>query len=138
MAQQFATSLSLVLASMALGWTAYFSFIASPQAFRDLDAGRAKRFIRNAMKGGHPIVAIVCLVAGAIAFMGAKPGGAIVLASCGALFFLACWTLAPRDDDRAPPGGKRKLDTARVVAALLTAMIMLVLVAGICMLLAGI
>jgi hypothetical protein len=44
---------------------------------------------------------------------------------------LARWALAPREDDGPPPGGKRKLGTARIVASALTAMIMLVVLAGI-------
>ncbi|TPW04505.1 MAG: hypothetical protein FD124_2578 [Alphaproteobacteria bacterium] len=40
---QFVQGLGLILASMVLGWTILFSFVVSPQAFKTLDPGRAKR-----------------------------------------------------------------------------------------------
>lgn len=129
--EQLGQGAALVLAGMTLGWTAYFSFIIAPQAYRDLDQGRANRFVRNAMRNGHPTVALFSFIAGgAGAVAGAFAGGS-VMALAGVLYLLARWTLSPRDDERPPPGGKRKLSTARIVAAGLTAMIMLLVIAGI-------
>lgn len=129
--EQLGQGLALVFAGMSLGWTAYFSFIVAPQAFRDLDQGRANRFVRNAMKNGHPAVAGMSFIAALAGAAGGALAGGSVMALAGVLYLLARWTLAPRDDERPPPGGKRKLSTARVVAAALTAMIMIVVVAGI-------
>lgn len=128
--EAFSQSLALAAAGMALGWTAYFSFQAAPQAFRDLDHGRANRYVRNAMKTGHPLVAALCWVAGGAALFGGAIAGAVTLALAGALFMLARWTLAPRDDPR-PAGARRVLSTARVVAAGLTATMMLLILGAI-------
>jgi hypothetical protein len=122
--------LGLVLAAMSLGWTVLFSAVVSPQAFRTLDAGRAKRMIRDTMKRGHPMVAVVAAVAAASALFAGAVGGAIVMACAAALFMLAAYTLAPRDDPK-PKAGHRKTDTARVVAALLTLMISCAVTAGV-------
>jgi dihydrodipicolinate synthase/N-acetylneuraminate lyase len=122
----------LVLAAMTLGWTVLFSLVVSPQAFRTLDAGRAKRLIRDTMKRGHPMVAGVAGVAAASALFAGAIGGAIVMACSAALFLLAAYTLAPRDDAK-PKAGHRKTDTARVVAAFLTLMIACTVAAGVVM-----
>jgi hypothetical protein len=123
-------ALAMILAGVTLGWTAFFSFIVSPQAFRELDHGRANRFVRNAMKTGHPALAGLAFGSGALAVLSASLAGGGVMAIVGVMYLLAAWTLAPRDDDRPPPGGKRKLSTARIVAAGLTAGLMaLVLIA---------
>jgi hypothetical protein len=127
---QLTQGLGLVLAAMVLGWTILFSFVVSPQAFKTLDPGRAKRMIRETMKRGHPLVAMVAAgAAGAALFAGAI-GGAIVMACSAAMFLLAAYTLAPRDDPK-PKAGTRKTDTARVVAAMLTVMITCVVIAGV-------
>lgn len=122
--------LGLVLAAMVLGWTVLFSLVVSPQAFKTLDSGRAKRMIRDTMKRGHPLVAMVAAGAALAALFTGAVGGAIVMASSAALFMLAAYTLAPRDDPK-PKAGVRKTDTARVVAAMLTLMITCVVVAGV-------
>jgi hypothetical protein len=122
--------LGLVLAAMVLGWTVLFSLVVSPQAFKTLDSGRAKRMIRDTMKRGHPLVAMVAAGAALAALFAGAVGGAIVMASSAALFMLAAYTLAPRDDPK-PKAGVRKTDTARVVAAMLTLMITCVVVAGV-------
>lgn len=127
---QFSQGLGLVLAAMVLGWTVLFSLVVSPQAFRTLDAGRAKRMIRDTMKRGHPMAALFAGGAAAAALFAGAVGGAVVMASGAGLFMLAAYTLAPRDDPK-PKAGTRKTDTARVVAALLTLMIACVLVAGV-------
>lgn len=129
---EFSQGLGLVLAAMTLGWTVLFSVVVSPQAFRTLDAGRAKRMIRETMKRGHPMVALVAGGAAAAALFAGAIGGAVVMACSAALFILAAYTLAPRDDAK-PKAGHRKTDTARVVAALLTLMITCVVVAGVVM-----
>lgn len=122
--------LGLVLAAMVLGWTVLFSLVVSPQAFKTLDAGRAKRMIRETMKRGHPIVAMVAGGAALSALFAGAVGGAIVMACAAALFVLAAYTLAPRDDPK-PKAGTRKTDTARVVAAMLTLMITCIVIAGV-------
>jgi len=127
---QFVQGLGLVLAAIVLGWTILFSLVVSPQAFKTLDAGRAKRLIRDTMKRGHPLVAMVAGAAAAAALFAGAIGGAIVMACSAALFMLAVYTLAPRDDAK-PKAGARKLDTARVVAAMLTVMITCVVMAGV-------
>jgi hypothetical protein len=128
---QLTQGLGLVLAAITLGWTILFSLVVSPQAFRTLDAGRAKRMIRDTMKRGHPMVAMVAAAAAAFALFAGAVGGAVVMASSAALFMLAAYTLAPREDNPHIVGGKRKVDTARVVAAMLTVMITCVVVAGV-------
>jgi hypothetical protein len=133
-----AISLALILAGVTLGWTAFFSFIVSPQAFRELDHGRANRFVRNAMKTGHPVVAGLSFAAGVFAILNGALAGGGVMAITGVMYLLAAWTLAPRDDDRPPPGGKRKLSTARVVAAGLTAGLMALVVIAIVLMLFGV
>ena len=127
---QFIQGLGLILASMVLGWTVLFSFVVSPQAFKTLDPGRAKRMIRETMKRGHPLVAMVAAAAAGSALFGGAVGGAIVMACSAAMFLLAAYTLAPRDDAK-PKAGTRKTDTARVVAAMLTVMITCVVIAGV-------
>lgn len=124
-------TVALVLAGATLGWTAFFSFIVSPQAFRDLDAGRANRFVRNAMKNGHPTLAALAFASAVLALLGAAFAGAGVMAVAGGMYLMATWALAPRDDALPPPGGKRKLATARIVAAGLTAGIMGLVLIGI-------
>lgn len=127
---QLVQGLGLVLAAMVLGWTILFSFVVSPQAFKTLDTGRAKRMIRETMKRGHPLVAMVAAAAAAFALFAGAVGGAIVMGCSAALFLLAAYTLAPRDDAK-PKAGTRKTDTARVVAAMLTVMITCVVIAGV-------
>jgi hypothetical protein len=120
---------ALMLSSFILGWTAFFSFLAAPQAFRDLDQGRANRFVRNAMKSGHPIVAGASFVTGVVGALGGAIAGGAIMGLAGVLYLMAAWTLAPRDDPR-PIGGRRVLKTARVVASMLTALIMVVVLVG--------
>jgi hypothetical protein len=123
---RFAQELSLVLAAFAAGWTAYFSFMIAPQAFRDLDQGRADRFVRNAMKNGHPLAALVCVGSAVFAALSGAMGGATAIGLCAGMYLMAAWALAPRTDTRPPPGGKRVLKTARIVASMITALIILV------------
>ena len=127
---QLVQGLGLVLAAMVLGWTILFSLVVSPQAFKTLDTGRAKRMIRATMKTGHPLAAMVAAGAAASALFAGAIGGAIVMACSAAMFMLAAYTLAPRDDAK-PKAGTRKTDTARVVAAMLTVMITCIVIAGV-------
>lgn len=135
---ELAQGIALVLAAFAAGWTAFFSFMIAPQAFRDLDQGRADRFVRNSMKGGHPVAAAICAGAGVAGFLGGAPGGGAVIGLCAVMYLMAAWTLAPRTDTRPPPGGKRVLKTARIVASMITALIILVAFAAIVMIALGI
>jgi hypothetical protein len=126
----FGAGLALIFAGAALGWTGFFSFVVAPMAFRDLDQGRADRFVRNAMRNGHPVLAGLAWIAAGGALIAGALAGAVVLALAGAMYLLARWTLAPREDKRPPPGGKRVLKTSRIVASGMTAFIMLLVLAG--------
>jgi hypothetical protein len=127
---QFTQGFALILAAMVLGSTVLFSLVVSPQAFRTLDTGRAKRMIRDTMKRTHPIMAVAAIGAAAAALLAGAIGGAVVMASSAALFLLAAYTLAPRDDAKVK-AGHRKTDTQRIVAAMLTVMITCVVIAGV-------
>jgi hypothetical protein len=127
---QFSQGFALILAAMVLGSTVLFSLVVSPQAFRTLDTGRAKRMIRDTMKRTHPIMAVAAIGAAAAALLAGAIGGAVVMASSAALFLLAAYTLAPRDDAKVK-AGHRKTDTQRIVAAMLTVMITCVVIAGV-------
>jgi hypothetical protein len=118
--QDYAQQLALVLAGMALGWTALFSFVVAPVSFKDMDYGRADRHVRRIIKSGHGALAVICFVAGALALFSGAVGGAVI-AALTAVFYLMCrWTLAPRDDPR-PAGARRQMKGQRIVASLLTA-----------------
>ncbi len=119
MIQDVALVASHVFAGMALGWTALFSFVVAPVAFKHMDAGRADRMVRNIIKAGHGALALLCLGAGAGAIVSGAIGGAVI-ATLAAAFYLMCqWTLAPRDDPR-PAGARRQMKGQRIVASLLT------------------
>jgi hypothetical protein len=128
---EFTIPFAILLAGVTLGWTAFFSFVVSPQAFRELDHGRANRFVREAMKTGNPAVAGFAFASALLAVLGMAIAGGGVMAIAGVLYLLAAWTLAPRDDKLPPPGGRRRLSTARIVAAGLTAAIMVLVVLGV-------
>jgi hypothetical protein len=118
--QHYAQQLALVLAGVALGWTALFSFVVAPVSFKDMDYGRADRHVRRIIKSGHGALAIVCFLAGGLALASGAIAGAVI-AGLTAVFYLMCqWTLAPRDDPR-PAGGRRQMKGQRIVASLLTA-----------------
>lgn len=129
---EFIQSLSLVLAAVVLGWSVMFSVVLSPQAFRTLDASRAKRMIRDTMKRGHPLLAGLSMAAAGAALLAGAMGGAVMMGLAAALFLLAAYTLSPVEDDGTKlAGGRRKRDTARVVAASLTVMIICMVIAGV-------
>jgi hypothetical protein len=107
---EFTIPFAILLAGVTLGWTAFFSFVVSPQAFRELDHGRANRFVREAMKTGNPAVAGFAFASALLAVLGMAIAGGGVMAIAGVLYLLAAWTLAPRDDKLPPPGGRRWVD----------------------------
>ena len=53
MIQAYTQQIALVLAGMALGWTALFCFVVAPVSFKDMDYGRADRHVRRIIKAGH-------------------------------------------------------------------------------------
>ncbi|MGE0828614.1 MAG: hypothetical protein AB7O04_04600 [Hyphomonadaceae bacterium] len=118
--QSYAQQIALVLAGMALGWTALFSFVVAPVSFKDMDYGRADRHVRRIIKAGHGALALLCFAAGGFALLSGAIAGAVI-AALAAIFYLMCqWTLAPRDDPR-PAGARRQMKGQRVVASMLTA-----------------
>jgi hypothetical protein len=127
---EIALALSLLFAGAALGWTANFSFLTAPQAMRDMDFGRATRFVRNSMRNGHGPLAVITWVGAFAGYLAGAIAGGTVLAIAGVLYLLARYALAPREDKLPPPGGKRNLQTARIVAAWMTAMIMILVAVG--------
>src|SRR5262245_13516771 len=118
--QDYAQQLALVLAGVALGWTALFSFVVAPVSFKDMDYGRADRHVRRIIKSGHGALALVCLSAGGLALVSGAVGGAVIAALTAAFYLMCRWTLAPRDDPR-PAGARRQMKGQRIVASLLTA-----------------
>jgi hypothetical protein len=134
--QATAQAFAIVLAGASLGWIALFSFVLSPVAYKQLDAGRAERTVKHVMNAGHGILGLIALASAAAALMAGAIAGASV-AAVGALFAFMCkFALAPRDDK--PIKGHRVLKTARIVASGLTAFIMPVLIASIVLTLMGI
>lgn len=114
-------SLALILAGAAFGWTALFSFVVAPMAFRDLDAGRADRFVRNAIQSGHVAPAALALAAAVSAWAGGAPGAGALLAVTGLLFFAARFSVTP---------GARRRKATRMIASGLTAMLLPVTALG--------
>lgn len=117
----FALSTAIALFGAGIGWVALFSGVVAPVSFADLDHGRANRHVRAVIKRGHGVLAGLVLLGSAAAFFGGALGGAVIGGIAAGVFVLCQWALAPREDSRPPPGGKRKLQTVRVVAAMLTA-----------------
>jgi hypothetical protein len=134
--QMTAQAFAIVLAGASLGWIALFSFVLSPVAFKQLDAGRAERTVKHVMNAGHGILGLIALASAGAAFLAGAVAGAAVAAVAGAFAFMCKFALAPRDDK--PIKGHRVLKTARIVASGLTAFIMPVLVASIVLTLMGI
>lgn len=114
-------SLALVLIGAALGWTALFSFVVAPGAFKDLDRGRADRYVRNIIQSGHLIPAALCVAAAAAAFLGRAPGAALVAIVTACLFVVARFAIAP---------GARRRSITRVLASGITALLMPMTAAG--------
>lgn len=114
-------SLALVLAGTALGWSAFFSFVAAPIAFRDLDQGRADRYLRNIIESGHLVPASIAALAAGAAFAGGGPGAAGLLLIAAFLFVVARFAVSP---------GARRRASTRILASGLTALLIPVTAAG--------
>lgn len=134
--QTTAQAFAIVLAGASLGWIMLFSFVLSPVAFKQFDAGRAERLVKHVMNAGHGILGLIAFASAGAALMAGAVGGAAVAAMAGAFAFLCKFALAPREDK--PIKGHRVLKTARIVASGLTAFIMPVLIAAIVLTLLGI
>jgi hypothetical protein len=134
--QPIAQATAIVLAGASLGWIALFSFVLSPVAFQQFDAGRAERMVKHVMNAGHGILGLIAIASAIAALMAGAVGGALVAAVAGLFAFMCRFALAPRDDK--PVRGHRVLKTARIVASGLTAFIMPILLASIVLTLLGI
>ncbi len=120
---------AIVLAGASLGWIMLFSFVLSPVAFKQFDAGRAERLVKHVMNAGHGILGLIALASAAAALMAGAIAGAATAAVAGIFAFMCKFALAPRED--RPIKGHRVIKTARIVASGLTAFIIPVLVAAI-------
>lgn len=119
--QQALLSLGLILAGGALGWSAFFSFVAAPIAFRDLDKGRADRYLRNIIESGHLVPAGFSVLAALAVLIGGAPGAAGLLAIAAFLFVVARFAVSP---------GARRRASTRILASGLTALLMPMTLAG--------
>jgi hypothetical protein len=131
-----AQATAIVLAGASIGWIMLFSFVLSPVAFKQFDAGRAERLVKHVMNQGHGILGLIAICSGIAALMAGAVAGASVAAVAGVFAFMCKFALAPRDDK--PIKGHRVLKTARIVASGLTAFIALVLIAAIVLTMMGI
>jgi hypothetical protein len=136
MFQTTSQAIAIVLAGASLGYITLFSFVLSPVAFKNMDAGRAERLVKHVIKSGHGLLAFIALASGVAALMSGAVAGASV-AAIGGVFALCCqWALAPREDK--PIQGHRVLKTARIVASGLTAAIAPILIAAIVLTVMGV
>ncbi|MES1200943.1 MAG: DUF4149 domain-containing protein [Pseudomonadota bacterium] len=127
---------SLIFAGASLGYITLFSFVLSPVAFQNMDAGRAERLVKHVIKSGHGLLALIALLSAVAALLSGAVGGALV-AAVAAVFALMCqWALAPREDK--PLGGHRVVKTARIVASGLTFALAPILVGAIALTMLGI
>lgn len=127
--QAVAQATAIVLAGVSLGWIMLFSFVLSPVAFKQFDAGRAERLVKHVMNAGHGILGLIALLSGVASLVAGAYAGAAVAAVGGVFAFLCRFALAPREDK--PIKGHRVVKTARIVASGLTAFIIPVLIAAI-------
>lgn len=127
---------AIVLAGASLGWIALFSFVLSPVAFKQFDAGRAERLVKHVMNAGHGILGLIALASAVAALMAGAVAGASVAAVAGLFAFMCKFALAPREDK--PIKGHRVIKTARIVASGLTAFIAPILIAAIVLTMMGI
>jgi hypothetical protein len=127
--QAAAQATAIVLAGASIGWIMLFSFVLSPVAFKQFDAGRAERLVKHVMNQGHGILGLIAICSGVAALMAGAVAGASVAAVAGIFAFMCKFALAPREDK--PIKGHRVLKTARIVASGLTAFIALILIAAI-------
>ena len=127
---------SLILAGASIGYITFFSFVLSPVAFKNMDAGRAERLVKHVIKSGHGLLAFIALLSGVAALLSGAIAGASV-AAIAAVFALMCqWALAPRDDK--PVNGHRVVKTARIVASGLTFALAPILVGAIVLTMMGV
>jgi hypothetical protein len=131
-----AQATAITLAGASIGWIMLFSFVLSPVAFKQFDAGRAERLVKHVMNQGHGILGLIAICSGIAALMAGAVAGASVAAVAGVFAFMCKFALAPRDDK--PIKGHRVLKTARIVASGLTAFIALILIAAIVLTMLGI
>jgi hypothetical protein len=124
-----AQATAIVLAGASLGWIVLFSFVLSPVAFKQFDAGRAERLVKHVMNQGHGILGLIAMCSGIAALMAGAVAGAAVAAVGGIFAFMCKFALAPREDK--PIKGHRVIKTARIVASGLTAFIAPILIAAI-------
>jgi len=134
--QAISQATAIVLAGASLGWIMLFSFVLSPVAFKQFDAGRAERLVKHVMTAGHGILGLIAFASAIAALMAGAVAGAAVAAVAGAFAFMCRFALAPRDDK--PIKGHRVIKTARIVASGLTAFIAPVLIAAIVLTLMGV
>ena len=57
--EPIAQATAIVLAGASLGWIVLFSFVLSPVAFKQFDAGRAERLVKHVMNSGHGILGLI-------------------------------------------------------------------------------
>jgi hypothetical protein len=124
-----ATASALILLGASLGYILLFSFVVSPVAFKQFDAGRAERLVRHVMDAGHGLLGVIALISALAALLSGAMAGAAVAGVAAIFAFMCKFALAPRDDK--PISGHRVLKTARVVASGLTAFIMPIVIASI-------
>ncbi len=121
--------LTFVLAGMALGWIALFSFVFSPVSYATFDGWRAERIVKSVMQRGHGLLGVISFFSAITALIAGAVAGAVVALIACVFAFLCRFALAPREDK--PLKGRRVLKSARIVASGLTAFIMPVLIAAI-------
>ena len=134
--QAIAQASAIILAGASLGWIMLFSFVLSPVAFKQFDAGRAERLVKHVMNEGHGILGLIALASAGAAFLAGAVAGASVAAVAGLFAIMCKFALAPRED--RPIRGHRVVKTARIVASGLTAFIMPILFAAIVLTVLGI
>jgi hypothetical protein len=127
--QMLATASALILLGASLGYIMLFSFVLSPVAFKQFDAGRAERLVRHVMDAGHGLLGVIALISALAALLSGAMAGAAVAGVAAIFAFMCKFALAPRDDK--PISGHRVLKTARVVASGLTAFIIPIVIASI-------
>jgi len=120
---------TFVLAGMAVGWIALFSFVFSPVSYTTFDGGRAERIVKAVMNRGHGLLGLLAFFAAIAALLAGAIAAASVAAVAGVFAFLCKFALAPREDK--PIQGRRVIKTARIVASGLTAFIAPILLAAI-------
>jgi hypothetical protein len=74
--QAAAQAAAIALAGASLGWIMLFSFVLSPVAFKQFDAGRAERLVKHVMNAGHGILGLIALASAAAALLAGAVAGA--------------------------------------------------------------